>query len=129
LYQAKVMGRHLTWVSERSFTGWICSECKWNYPTPELLTDPEAKAAYDRLASAKFQSHDCAENGPREMHTYEDSFTERARKLIARGLKPKDATDIVMQEMMLESRNDPKVLEQLRTQAHDFMRRVREGLL
>src|SRR5947208_8454353 len=54
------MARVLTWVSDRHLTGWACSACDWTFPLPSLLSDPEAKKAYDRLASAKFQLHDCA---------------------------------------------------------------------
>ena len=48
------------WVSDKHLTGWACSACDWTFPLPSLLSDPEAKKAYDRLASAKFQLHDCA---------------------------------------------------------------------
>ncbi len=51
------------------------------------------------------------------------------RKLVAQGFKPKDAVEIFLQEVMLEHRNEPKVLEQARTAGDDFLRRVRNGLL
>ncbi len=59
------MGRWLTWVSHQRLTGWACSQCGWTFPVPALLTDKDAKSAYDRLASSKFQDHDCAVHGPR----------------------------------------------------------------
>lgn len=124
------MGKQLTWIFGPSFTGWSCSQCKWNYSVPELLSDPEARAAYDRLASSKFQSHNCAEHGSLERPAEEDDFTQRARKLVHSGLKPRDAVDIAMKEIMFESRNtDPKFTDQLRTQGDDFLRRVKQGLL
>ena len=124
------MGKQLTWVSGPSFSGWTCSQCKWNYSVPELLSDPEARAAYDRLASAKFQSHNCADHGSLERPAEEDDFTQRARKLIHSGLKPRDAVDIAMKEILFESHNtDPKFTDQLRTQGDDFLRRVKQGLL
>ena len=57
------------------------------------------------------------------------SFTERMRKLVSQGFKPKDAVDIVMQEVQLEHRGNAKVLERLEADAQDFLRRVREGLI
>ncbi len=47
--------RSLTWVSDKHLTGWACSACEWTFPLPSLLSDPEAKKAYDRLASASFK--------------------------------------------------------------------------
>ena len=37
------------------------------YPIPEFLSDPEAKAAHDRIASANFRKHACptTNNHPR----------------------------------------------------------------
>ena len=57
------MGRWLTWVSHQRLTGWACSQCGWTFPVPSMLTDKDAKSAYDRLASSKFQEHDCALHG------------------------------------------------------------------
>ena len=110
--------------------GWACSQCQWMFPAPDMLGDPDAKAAYDRLASSKFQSHDCAHYGkPAATPSYEDTFTERARKLVVRGFKPRDAVDITKQEILLEQRNDPKVAEKLQIEAENFLRKVKEGLI
>jgi hypothetical protein len=94
-----------------------------------LLTGPEAKSAYDRLSIAKFRAHQCAEHSPRRMSATALSVTERIRKLAARGYKPKDAIDIILQEIQLEFRDKPDILQQARDEADEFLRRVREGIL
>jgi hypothetical protein len=119
------MARHLTWIAE----GWACSECAWKFPVPSLLSDPEAKGAYDRLAAAKFQDHQCAHYPRERTLDGRETFAERARKLILRGYKPKDAVQLILQEVMLEYRNEPNVVEQARHDAEDFLRRIREGLI
>src|SRR5439155_3375450 len=80
-------------------TGWACSACDWTFPLPSLLSDPEAKKAYDRLASAKFQRHDCATHQP-VASLDPDSFIARAKGLVKRGFKPKDAAEIAASEIM-----------------------------
>ena len=121
--------RAIIWVAEHSLQGWTCSQCDWNYPVPTLLTTAEAKTAYDRLALGKFREHVCADHPSRLASTDSQSFTARIRKLCAQGFKPKDAVELLLQEVALEYRNQPKVLEQARTEGEDFLRRVREGLI
>jgi hypothetical protein len=121
--------RAMNWVAESHFQGWTCSRCQWNYPLPTLLNDPEAKTAYDRLASAKFREHACPDHLARLAPEAGKNFAAHIRKLVAQGFKPKDAVEIFLQEVMLEHRNEPKVLEQARTAGDDFLRRVRNGLL
>ena len=123
------MARWLSWVSDRKFTGWTCSQCGWTFPVPTLLTNPEAKQAYDRLANTKFQEHDCAQYGPRLSADGGETFAERARKLVMRGFKPKDAVEIVMQEITLEYRADAAKLAKAREDADDFLQRVKSGLI
>lgn len=123
------MARTMIWIHTSHFMGWGCSECEWNFPVPTLLTDPEAKSAYDRLSSSKFSEHDCKGFLSRLKTTEPASFTDRMRKLVAQGLKPKDAVEIVLLEVDIESRGNPKILEQARSDAQDFLRRVREGLI
>lgn len=118
----------MNWMNSPHFQGWICSCCEWNYPLPTLLTDVQAKTAYDRLAAGKFREHDCQSYLSRLKST-ELSFTERIRKLVSQGFKPKDAVEILLQEVELEHHKEPKVLEQARTEGQDFLRRLREGLL
>ena len=96
--------RSLTWVSNKNLTGWTCSACDWTFPLPSLLSDPEAKKAYDRLASAKFQRHDCARQQPAPLDP--DSFTARATGLVKRGFKPKDAAEIAASELMFEKHDE-----------------------
>lgn len=122
------MGRWLTWVAEKQLRGWACSYCEWNFPIPSLLNDPEAKTAYDRLAASKFEQHECGHFSVRQKTT-EDSFAEKARRLILRGFKPKDAVDITLQEISLEHRNDPAKLRDAQAEAEDFLRRIKSGLI
>ena len=123
------MARWLTWVSDHRLQGWACSQCGWNFPIPSLLSEQGARSAYDRLAAAKFQEHVCAEHGPPASATGEESFGERARKLVTRGFKPKDAADITFQEIVFECRNDPRAVERAKADAEDFLRRVKHGLI
>src|SRR5205807_1100455 len=83
------MARALTWVSDQRLTGWTCSRCGWTFPLPSLLKDPEAKKAYDRLASAKFHKHVCATHQSSAFFA-PVTFIARAKGLVMRGLKPKD---------------------------------------
>lgn len=97
---------------------------------PELLTDADAKTAFDRLAAAKFRDHKCSEHLSR-LAPAQDSygFTARIRKLVSQGFKPKDAVELFLQEVALEYRQQPKVLEQAKADGEDFLRRVRAGLI
>jgi hypothetical protein len=120
------MARQLTWVDDGKFEGWTCSECSWTYPIPELLADPEAKAAYDRIASANFAKHSC-EALPKKKKLVEEGNMDRLRKLVMRGMKPKDAVEIMLQEVAMESRRDPQTMKTARSDAEEFLRRIREG--
>lgn len=121
--------RELIWTSHRTFQGWTCSQCEWNNPLPTLLTEAEAKTAYDRLAAAKFKEHKCADHLARLNSSGDESFTPRIRKLVSQGFKPKDAVELFLQEIALEYRNQPKVLEQAKADGEDFLRRVKAGLI
>jgi uncharacterized protein YoaH (UPF0181 family) len=121
--------RTMTWMNAHGFQGWICSRCEWNYPLPTLLSDPDAKNAYDRLAAGKFHEHACNNYLSRLKSADPASFTERIRKLVSQGFKPKDAVEILLQEVELEHPNEPKVLEQARREGEDFLRRIRVGLM
>ncbi len=123
------MGRWLTWVSHQRLTGWACSQCSWSFPVPPLLSDREAKSAYDRLASTKFHDHDCSEYGPPQVLPDTEGFAARARRLVTRGFKPKDAAHITLQEVLFEKRNDPVAVRKAEEEAEDFLRRVKEGLI
>src|SRR6184192_2879854 len=111
--------RSLTWVSDKNLTGWTCSACDWTFPLPSLLGDPEAKKAYDRLASAKFQRHDCATHQP-VASLDPDSFIARAKGLVKRGFKPKDAADITAREIMFENHDDPDIARKVQIEAQGF---------
>jgi len=56
-------------------------------------------------------------------------FMKRMRELVMRGFKPKDAAELVLQEVMLEHRNNPEILKQARADADEFLRRILEGRL
>jgi len=128
-YERNNVARWLAWVSDQRLTGWTCSQCSWTYPVPALLTDPEAKNAFDRLASAKFQAHDCAAHQALDATSGNptESFEARAKKLVMQGFKPKDAAEITMQETIFENRHDAKITEKVKKEAEDFLRRVKEG--
>jgi hypothetical protein len=121
--------RALTWITDPGFQGWVCSRCNWNYPIPTLLSDPEAKTAYDRLAAGKFRDHDCESHPARPKSSEPASFTARIRSLVGQGFKPKDAIELLLQEVALEYRNDPKMMARARADGDDFLRRMREGLM
>jgi hypothetical protein len=127
------MERSLIWIEDAN-GGWACSSCRWRFPVPTFLSGEDAKGAYDRLAAVKFREHKCeAETGPpgvkEEKRDADPTFAERARKLIMRGYKPKDAVELVFQEMALEHRNDPRIIEKARADAEDFLLKVRRGLV
>ena len=126
--QAKT-ARELIWTVRHNFQGWTCSQCEWNSALPTLLTDSDAKTAYDRLAAAKFRDHKCADHLSRLGAPDSDNFTARIRKLVSQGFKPKDAVELFLQEIALEYRNQPKVQAQARAEADDFLRRLRAGLI
>jgi hypothetical protein len=121
--------RVIVWVAEPTFQGWTCSQCDWNYPVPTLLSAAEAKTAYDRLAVGKFHGHACSDHPKRLTSADSHGFTPRIRRLINQGFKPKDAVELLLQEVALEYRNQTKVLDQARAECEDFLRRVREGLI
>lgn len=121
--------RELLWTVDRAFQGWTCSQCEWNYPLPTLLNDPEAKTAFDRLATAKFRQHNCSDHLSRVPMPGPDSFTTRIRKMVAHGFKPKDAVELLLQEVALEYPNHSQMLAQARAEGEDFLRRLRAGLI
>lgn len=56
-------------------------------------------------------------------------FVDRARMLIRGGYKPKDAVELVLQDMALECRNHPGVMEKAHADAEDFLLKIRKGLI
>ena len=121
--------RQLLWTSHRTFQGWTCSQCEWNYPVPTLLTDADAKTAFDRLAASRFREHKCGDHLPRSGPVLDDGFSSRIRKLISQGFKPKDAVELMLQEVALEYRGQAKVLEQAKNEGDDFLRRLKAGVI
>lgn len=121
--------RELLWSVDRTFQGWICSQCEWSEALPTLLNDPDAKTAFDRLALAKFRQHDCAQHRMRLPSSGPESFTSRIRKLVSKGFKPKDAVELILQEVMIEYPGQPKMQEQAKAEGEDFLRRLRAGLI
>ena len=132
------MARTLIWINDPEARGWACSSCSWKFPVPTLLSDTEAKNAYDRLAAAKFRSHTCESRSPQQSEfskpqTFNPStevpFSERIRRLLKMGYKPKDAVGLALEELSLEHRGDSRVMESARAEAEEFLRKVREGLI
>jgi hypothetical protein len=128
------MSRSLIWIEDDQNRGWSCSYCSWRFPVPTLLSDPDAKAAYDRLAAARFREHACASlltaDKPSAPQEIEDANLEaRVRAFIKGGYKPKDAVEIVLQELALEYHGDPKQTERAKAAAETFLHKVRKGLI
>jgi hypothetical protein len=129
------MGRSLIWLEDDANHGWGCSSCPWRFPVPTFLGGRDAKDAYDRLASVKFREHECEAEvrppaGKHETKQHAGPiFAERARALIMRGFKPKDAVGLVLQEMALEHRSDSRIMERARVDAEDFLAKIRRGLI
>ena len=123
------MDRYMAWKTVHDLEGWGCSQCEWRLPVPPLLASPEARSAYNRLASAQFQQHHCTNHAKTTGRREREPFIESARELVKRGFKPKDAVDIILAEIKLESRADPNTLEKARADADEFLRRIREGLI
>jgi len=128
------MERSLIWIGDDD-KGWGCSNCRWRFPVPTLLTGEEAKGAYDRLAAGKFGEHKCGAGASffaAEPGTKRDagaSFAERARMLIKRGYTPKIAVEIVFHEMEFEEGHNSRMMEQARADAEDFLLRLGKGLI
>jgi hypothetical protein len=126
--------RSLIWM-ENDVNGWACSNCLWRFPVPTLLSGAEAKAAYDRLAAAKFRQHLCEAGTsipaitPEAKHEVDSAFVERARMLIKRGYKPKVAVELALQETEIEHCHDPTTMHKARADAEDFLQRVGKGLI
>ena len=57
------------------------------------------------------------------------SFADRAGLLIRKGYKPKDAVELVLQDIALEYRNDPSIMKRGHTDAEDFLLKIRKGLI
>jgi hypothetical protein len=128
------MERSLIWL-EGEENGWSCSNCRWRYPVPTLLSGEEAMGAYDRLAAAKFRDHKC-ESEPSFAVARKDvkpptdnTFSDRAQALIKRGYKPKIAVELALQEIEMEFGHKPALMEKARTDAEDFLLKVRKGLI
>jgi len=128
------MERSLIWIAGDA-KGWACSNCRWKFPVPTLLSGEEAMAAYHRLAAVKFREHKCeaqtsyATPKPEAKRDADLAVAERALRLIKRGYKPKVAVELVLQETEIEHRNDPSIMEKARAEADFFLLRVRKGLI
>jgi hypothetical protein len=127
------MARSLIWI-EGEAKGWACSDCQWRFPVPTLLSGQEAKGAYDRLATSKFNEHKCwagtgVSAAEQEKLDAGSPVAERARTLIKRGYTPKVAVELVLHEMEFEHINNPKMMEKARADAEAFLLKVRKGLI
>jgi hypothetical protein len=127
------MERSLIWI-EGDANGWACSNCRWRFLIPTLLTGQEAMRAYHRLAAAKFREHECESETSLSVAKQgkkgdADTFAERAGMLVKRGYKPKDAAELILQQTVIECGNDPRMMEKARADAEDFLLRVRSGVI
>ncbi|MGB8729920.1 MAG: hypothetical protein WCC99_01650 [Candidatus Sulfotelmatobacter sp.] len=90
-------------------------------------------AAYDRLAAAKFREHQCAAEvsipAANKKPDTGSAFANRARILIMRGFKPKDAVELVLHEVATESGGNAKLIEKARVDAEEFLSKIRQGLI
>ena len=59
----------------------------------------------------------------------DDGFAARIRKLISQGFKPKDAVELMLQEVALEHRGESKVIEKAKSDGEDFLRRMKAGVI
>jgi hypothetical protein len=91
--------------------------------------------AYGRPANVSFREHRHEagtrlsaqqEEAPRDA---DSAFADRARMLIKRGYTPKVAVELVLHEMEFEQGKNSKRMEKARTDADDFLRRARQGLI
>jgi len=128
------MVRSLIWI-EGDENGWACSNCRWRFPVPTLLSGEEGIGAYHRLAAMKFRDHRCEPEtslraAKQETTRYADTaFEERARMLIKRGYTPKVAVELALHELEFEHGNDPRMTEKSRADAEDFLLKVGKGLI
>jgi hypothetical protein len=118
-------------MDEAQGKGWGCSHCGWRFPLPTLLQDEEARKAYDRLGALKFKEHACKDtlssNWQAAASSRAPTFDVRARALVMKGYKPKDAVALVLDEVALECRNDPKVISEAKAEGEKFLLKIREG--
>lgn len=118
----------MVWIEGRE-EGWSCSNCQWKVTVPPFLTSKDARDAYDRLAAAKFDQHECQIPSAPRTEAPSSDFVERARVLMKRGYTPKIAVDIVLHEMEFEHRKNPAALAKARVDADAFLERIRKGLI
>lgn len=126
------MQRSLIW-REGNAAGWSCSNCPWRFVLPTRLSGEKAIGTYDRLAAAKFHEHRCEPvESDSATATKQDAnalFIERARMLMMRGYKPKDAVELILQEMAIELGSHAETMEKARADAEEFLSRIHLGLI
>jgi hypothetical protein len=71
----------------------------------------------------------CAENGIDGGWQRLRRSRQSARALIKRGYTPKIAVDLVLHELESEYGSHSRKMDQARTDAEDFLRRLSQGLL
>jgi hypothetical protein len=59
--KARCVNKRLIWVDGDDFTGWCCSHCTWGITAPHL-DSTVAALAFNRLAQADFERHNCAQS-------------------------------------------------------------------
>jgi hypothetical protein len=59
------MRRKLVWIERKSFQGWTCSQCAWEFKSSGPLVGKsieDMKRHYERDRDREFNSHVCAEH-------------------------------------------------------------------
>jgi len=97
--------------------------------------DRSEVGGYERLAGAKVREHECEDetrfSTPEQEAKWnaDIAFADRARMLIKRGYTPKVAVELVLHEVEIEHGNNPKIMDEARTNAEDFLLKARRGLI
>ncbi len=126
------MERSLIWVAGDA-QGWACSNCRWKFPVPTLLTEKRLKGAYDRLGRGEDFANTSARREAVFCRNKSHNWTlpplspvAQARALIKRGYTPKVAAELVLHEMEFDHGSDSRMMEKARAEAEDFLQKVRE---
>jgi ABC-type Na+ transport system ATPase subunit NatA len=82
------------------------------------------ETAVDLLLSVR-DRHDCAAHQLVASLDL-DTFIARAKGLVMRGFKPKDAAEIAAREFMFENDHDPDIARKVQIEAQDFLRRMKK---
>ena len=115
------MARWLTWVSHQTFDRMGVFAMRLDFSRP---VDADRSGCEECIRPAGFQQISgtrlCSCTGNRPALSDSESFAARARKLVTRGFKPKDAAQITLQEITFENRNDPSAAKRAANRFRGF---------